>query len=50
MTTDSADGTVTNKSLFKAESDVHGQLEKVYATDTKRKRFNDTDNASSSLC
>lgn len=37
MTTDSTDGTVTNKSLFKAELDVHGQLEKVYATDTKRK-------------
>lgn len=37
MTIDSMDDTVINKSLFKAELDMHGQLEKGYAADAKRK-------------
>lgn len=39
MTIDSMDDTVINKSLFKGELDVHGQLEKGYVADAKRKEL-----------
>ncbi|XP_008585625.1 PREDICTED: estradiol 17-beta-dehydrogenase 12 [Galeopterus variegatus] len=38
MPPDSMDNTIINKSLFKVESDVHGQLEKEYAARCKEAR------------